>query len=188
LKEENFLSRQQEDSPGSPTTGEPDFLVVGKLRRPHGVRGEIAMEVMTDFPERLHPGVVVYVGEGHRAIHIRSTRWHTEALLVAFDEYADRESVGVLRNQLVYVPLQDRPALPEGEYYHHQLIGMQVVEDSGETLGTIAGILETGANDILVVESREHGEVLLPMIAEVVLDIDVEGRQMRVYLLPGLVE
>lgn len=146
------------------------------------------MEVMTDFPERLHPGVVVYVGEDHSPVHIRSTRWHKAALLVAFKEYPDREAVGELRNQLVYVPLQDRPPLPEGEYYHHQLIGMQVVEDTGEILGKITGILETGANDILVVESQGSKEVLLPMIAEVVLDIDVEGGQMRVHLLPGLVE
>lgn len=180
------LSPQLEDNPGSPPTGEPDFLVVGKLRRPHGVRGEILMDVYTDFPERIHPGVVLYAGEQHQMLHVRSTRWHKSAMLIAFEEFSNREQVGELRNQIVHVPTGDRPPLPEGEYYHHQLIGLSVVTESGNPLGVIKEILETGANDIFIVKTPGSGDVLLPVIDEVILDIDLDRGQIRVHLLPGL--
>jgi 16S rRNA processing protein RimM len=178
---------QAEGNPGSPPGGEPDFLAVGKLRRPHGVRGEILMDVYTDFPERIHPGVVLYVGEQYRMLHIRSMRWHKSAMLIAFEEFSDREQVGELRNQIVHVPTGDRPPLPQGEYYHHQLIGLSVVTESGNPLGVIKEILETGANDIFVVKTPASGDVLLPVIDEVVLDIDLDRGQIRVHLLPGLI-
>lgn len=181
------LSSQSEDNPGSPPTGEPDFLAVGKLRRPHGIRGEILMDVYTDFPERIYPGVVLYVGEARQMLHVRSTRWHKSAMLIAFEEFSDREQVGELRNQIVHVPTGDRPPLPQGEFYHHQLIGLSVVTESGDPLGVIKDILETGANDILIVRTPGSGEVLLPVIDEVILDIDLDLSQVRVHLLPGLI-
>ena len=177
---------KQDEASGSPPTGEPDFLVVGKLRRPHGVRGEILMDVYTDFPERLKTGVTVYIGPEHAPAHIRSTRWQPPAMLIAFEQYQTREEAGVLRNFLVQVRVDDRPPLAEGEYYHHQLLGMQVVEESGESLGVLSRILETGANDVFIVTTQEGREVLLPAIDEVLLEIDLDRKQMRVHLLPGL--
>lgn len=179
-------SPQLEANPGSPQSGEPDFLAVGKLRRPHGVRGEILMDVYTDFPERIRPGVVLYAGEQHQRLHVRSTRWHKSAMLIAFEEFSNREQVGELRNHIVHVPAGDRPPLEEGEYYHHQLIGLIVVTESGKPLGAVREILETGANDILIVNTPGSGEVLLPVIDEVILDIDLDRAQIRVHLLPGL--
>ena len=86
------------DNSGSLDSCEPEFLAVGQLRRPHGIRGEIVMSVWTDFPERLKPDVEVYVGDDHKPIHIRSVRWHREDILIAFNEYPVREDVGLLRN------------------------------------------------------------------------------------------
>ncbi len=184
---DDLLPLQQDNAPGSPSTGEPDFLAVGKLRRPHGVRGEILMDVYTDFPERLLPGVVLYAGDQYKRLHLRSARWHGSALLVAFEEYSGREEVGELRNHVVYVPTGTRPPLPEGEFYHHQLIGMSVVEENGNLLGVVTEILETGANDILIVKTLESREVLLPVIDEVILAIDLARNEVRVYLIPGLI-
>ncbi len=82
---------------GSPW-GEPLFLAVGKLRRPHGVRGEILLEVLTDFPERFQAGAVVYVGPRRVPLTIRSVRPHRGMLLVAFEGYENRDTVGMLRN------------------------------------------------------------------------------------------
>ena len=178
---------QQSNPSGSPDTGEPEFLVVGKLRRPHGVRGEILMDILTDFPERLHPDVVVYVGDTHQPICIRNTRQHSQALLVTFDDYDSRESVGELRNEYVYVPLDDRPPLPDGEYYYHELIGLQVESDMGENLGVLTNILETGANDVYIVSSDESPDILLPAIESVILEIDLERGRMLVHILPGLI-
>jgi 16S rRNA processing protein RimM len=175
------------ESSGSPDSGEPEFLAVGQLRRPHGVRGEILMSVWTDFPERLKPGVEVYIGDDHKPIHIRSIRWHHENILIAFDEYPVREDVGLIRNQVLSVHVDDLPPLEDGELYLHQLIGMIVVEDTTDkTIGRIIEILETGANDVYIVRDERGAEILLPAIDPVILDIDIENNQMRVHILPGL--
>jgi len=171
---------------GSPGEGEPVFLVVGKLRRPHGVRGEIQMDIVTDFPERLAAGVTVFIGEDHQPTRISSCRWHQDSMLVAFHGISDRDEAGILRNCLVYVRADEIPPLEEGEYYHHELIGLGVREDIGTYLGVVTGILETGANDILVVTSENGAEALLPMIDEVVLNVDLKEGEVLVHLLPGL--
>jgi len=171
---------------GSPQKGEPVFLAVGKLRRPHGLRGEIIMDVLTDFPERLHRGITLFVGPEHQPLRLRSHRWHGAALLVTFEGYDTSEQAGELRNHLAYVTAADRPQLPEGEYYHHQLIGMKVVSEQGEVLGKVTEILATGANDVYVVRPEIGVEILIPAIDEFVLAVDLEHHELRVRLAPGL--
>jgi 16S rRNA processing protein RimM len=173
-------------SSGSPPPGEPVFLVVGKLRRPHGVHGEILMDVYTDFPERLKAGTGVYVGETHNLLFLQSQRWHKDAMLVAFNGLNNLEEIGKFRNQLVFVRSDDRPSLPDGEYYHHQIVGLHVKNESDETLGTIVDVLETGANDILVIRNENGSELLVPVIDSVVTNIDLVVGELRVHLLPGL--
>ncbi len=171
------------------SSDEPLYLAVGQLRRPHGVRGEIRMEVFTDFPERLAAGRTVFVGPRRMPLQIRSVRWHNGALLVAFEGYNDREQVGLLRNMLVTIPAEEAPPLPEGEFYYHQILGLRVVTDEGETLGRVTEIMETGANDVFVVRADDgRSEILLPDTDEVVLDIDLAAGVMKVHLLPGLRE
>lgn len=165
----------------------PAFLLVGKLHRPHGVRGEMIMSVMTDFPERLKPGTVVYLGVGHDPVTIKSIRHHNRGVLIALEGYTSREEVAPLRNVEMFVPAEDRPPLPEGEYYLHEIFGLQVVTDEGVTLGVVADWLETGANGVFIVHDEEGKEILLPDIDEVILKIDLEAGQMIVHLLEGLV-
>jgi 16S rRNA processing protein RimM len=171
---------------GSPQSGEPAFLAVGKLRRPHGVRGEIILEVWTDFPERLKPGLVVYVGPQHEPLHLCSRRHHAEGLLVAFEECATLEAVGERRSQVVYVPTADCPALPDGEYYHHQLLGLRVLSETGDWLGNVHEILETGANDVLVIRPEKGPDILFPLVESLLLAVDLAHGEMQVKLLPGL--
>lgn len=171
---------------GSPSTGEPVFLAVGRLRRPHGLRGDMAMDVLTDFPERLQVGVTVYVGDAHQPLRIRRRRGHAAALILAFEGYTDSDQAGELRSQMVFVRADDRPPLPDGEYYHHQLLGMRVSSDEGQELGTLAQILETGANDVYIIRPETGPEILLPAIEGVILEISLASREMRVHLLPGI--
>jgi 16S rRNA processing protein RimM len=176
-------------APGEPVVfGEPVFLAVGKLRRPHGVRGEFWMDVLTDFPERLKPGVTVFAGENHQVLHISRCRSHGSSLLVTFEELSDPEMAGVLRNEFLYVRSEDIPHLPEGEYYHHQILGLRVVGEKGEGLGRVVDILETGANDVCVVRQDSGAEFLLPIVDSTVLEIDLDKGFMRVHLLEGLIE
>jgi 16S rRNA processing protein RimM len=173
---------------GSPAAGEPAFLAVGKIRRPHGVSGDVLMEVYTDFPERLRPKLVVYAGENHLPLTISRLRPHNEGILLTFEGLTTPEQVGRFRNQIIYTPKANSPVLPEGEYYQYQLIGLDVLEENGQTLGKVTEIIETGANDVYVVTSDEGRELLLPAIAEVILDINLDKKVMQVHLLPGLMD
>lgn len=174
---------------GSPQDGEPEYLVVGSLRRAHGVRGEMVMEVITDFPERLQPGVDVFIGASHKPMVIEGARPHAEGLLIKFRGLKSPEEAARYRNQQVFVTAHDRPPLPEGQYYEHQILGFAVVEDaSNEELGRLSEIMHTGANDIYVVSRPNRGEVLIPVITGVVLDLDPVKRMIRVHLLPGLID
>jgi len=171
---------------GSPSPGEPVFLAVGKLGRPHGVRGEIFLHILTDFPDRLKDGITVFLGLDHKPIEILSHRWHVNALLLSFADYNTPEAVATLTNQYVFVKAEDRPPLPDGEYYHHQIIGLKVVDEQGQILGTLTQILETGANDVYVVLPPQGAEILLPAIEDVILRVDLDLGQIVVRLMPGL--
>lgn len=177
---------EKDSATGSSIHGEPEFLVVGKLGRPHGIRGEIVMDVYTDFPERLQSGVTILVGPRYQQLTIIKRRPHSRGMLLSFDGYQTREEVAELRNLLVYVRTADRPVLEEGEYYHHQLLGLKVIDEAGKPLGTVKRIHETGANDVYVVKAESGAELMIPAIDSVILDIDLELGQIQVHLLPGL--
>ena len=173
---------------GSPANGEPVYLIVGYLRRAHGVRGEMVMEVQTDFPERLKAKVKIFVGEHYQPMNISSARNHSEGLLIKLDGVDTPEDAARYRNQLVYVMAADRPSLPNGQFYIHELIGFDVVDEDQESIGVLSEIMQTGANDVYVVTRPDSSEVLLPVIPSVVLNIDAERRLIRVHLLDGLIE
>lgn len=173
---------------GSQGSGEPVFLVVGKFRRSHGVVGEMLMEPITDFPERLQAGVTVYVGQKHQSHQIQSCRQSGSFLLIRLVGYDTPEEAGELRNQLVYVRADDRPPLPEGEYYHHQIIGLRVITEEGRFLGVIREILNNPANDVYIVQPETGREILLPALKSVILSVDLAKGEMLIHLLPGIIE
>jgi 16S rRNA processing protein RimM len=173
---------------GSPAKGEPVYLVVGTLRRAHGIRGEMVMEVHTDFPERLKKGVQVFVGEKHQPLTVASTRVHNEGMLIAFKEINVREETARYRTLNVYVRGDDRPALPAGEFYFHEVIGLIAIDDrTGGELGRVTEIIETGANDVYVITNQSGAEMLIPAIKDVVIKIDPPAGEVRVRLLDGLI-
>ncbi|HZW04240.1 MAG TPA: ribosome maturation factor RimM [Anaerolineaceae bacterium] len=178
----NNSPRGDDQETGSPPQGEPVYLAVGRLRRPHGIKGEIVMDVMTDFPERLRRGKRVYVGDNHQPMTLAGLRQHQNALLVSFRGIDTPEAIGDLRNQYVFILAADLPPLPEGEYYHHELLGMTLVDESGRVLGILEEILETGANDVYLVRTPEGGELLVPAIADVILEVNLDERKIRVRL------
>ena len=170
---------------GSPI-GEPLYLSVGFLRRPHGLHGEIIMDLHTDFPERMKPGRKLFVGDEHKPMTIEGVRVHAKGLLVKFKDIETTEAAGIFRNQWVFIKAQDASPLPEGKIYKYQLIGFKVVDEHGNPLGELVEVLETGANDVYVVRDEAGKELLLPAIPSVILDLDTGRRLMRVHLLEGL--
>jgi 16S rRNA processing protein RimM len=171
---------------GSPLPGEPAYLAVGKLRHAHGVHGEILMEIYTDFPERLQPQDILYLGPAAGELRLLKSRTHREGLLMTFEGFTTPEEVGQLRNQIVYVRTQDRPPLAEGEYYHHQLIDLAVISEEGVRIGKVVEILETGASDVLVVRPETGPEVLIPVADAFIKRIDLDNREITVHIIPGL--
>jgi 16S rRNA processing protein RimM len=161
-------------------------LVVGFLRRAHGLRGEMIMNLHTDFPERLQSGRKLWVGDEHRPVELASARPHAKGMLVKFKGVESPEEAGRLRNQWVYVRASDVPRLPEGKLYQHELYGFDVVDEHGGPLGQLVEILETGANDVYVVRNEDGTEILLPAIPSVILEINAPLRLMRVHVLEGL--
>jgi len=174
----------KEKNMGSPT-GEPLYLSVGFLRRPHGVRGEIVMDLHTDFPERMKKGRKLFIGDNHKPMTLTNVRPHQSGLLVKFKNVDSPEDAGLYRNQWVYVQTKDVP-LPEGQHYKHELLGLKVVDENDSLLGELVEIMETGANDVYVVRDDSGKEILLPNIPSVILDFDIDRGFLRVHLLEGL--
>jgi len=169
---------------GSPDGG-PLYLSVGFLRRPHGLKGEIIMDLHTDFPERMKKGRKMFIGDKYKPMTLANVRPHQKSVLVKFTDIDTSEAAGLYRNQWVYVQTKD-VSLPEGQYYKHEIIGLKVVDESDSPLGELVEILETGANDVYVVRDESGKELLLPNIPSVILDLDMDRGLMRVHLLEGL--
>lgn len=164
------------------------YLAIGQVIRAHGIRGEISVKVLTDFPERFDTIEWVYLGNEFQAeaYRLESYRWHKQHVLLKLEGVVSRTEAEHLANQFVQVPIEEAVQLPEGEYYLYQLLGLEVVTTTGERLGQITAILETGANDVFVVK-QEDQEILLPDIPDVVKKIDLAQGQVIVELIEGLI-
>ena len=166
------------------------FLVVGQIVAPHGIRGEVKVEVMSDYPERFKAGVTLYLssnpeGTDARPVTVVTSRPHHDRVLIRLTSTADRNTAEQLRSQYLLIPETEAMALGEHENFVHDLIGLQVATTDGEALGEIAEVVFTPANDVYVVRGA-GGEVLLPAIREVVQSVDLAARTMTVSLLEGL--
>lgn len=157
----------------------PYYLVIGEILRPHGVRGELRTRILTDYPERVFDLDVVHLGRDPMAAeaavyHIQSVRFHQNYLLLTLKDIGDRDEADKLRGQLVMVDINNAVPLEEDEYYLYQLIGLKVETEAGQTLGTLADIMETGANDVYVIKRDSGPDILFPAHDDTVVEIDVE--------------
>lgn len=169
----------------------PDgYIAVGMITSAHGLRGELKVELHTDFPERFAPDVVVYLGEELQKVTITSARPHQGQMLLQFNGIDDRASADALRNVWVFIPEEEAVELEEDTYFVHDIIGLSVQTTSGKLLGTVGQVLFTGANDVYVVETPDEPkrEILLPAIADVIKEVDLEQGILTVELLPGLID
>ena len=164
-----------------------DFIVIGQITKPHGVRGEVRVKPHTDEPARFTWLEQVYVGaDAPQPMAVEQARVHQGMILLKLTAVNDRTAAESLRGEWLLVPEEEAIPLEEGEYFLYQLEGLTVETTTGETLGTITSIIETGANNVFVVQG-DQGELLLPDIEDVVQEIDFENDRMLVTLLPGLI-
>ena len=173
-------------------------VVVGKIGRPHGVRGEVSVEPRTDEPDRRFvPGTVLGTeapgsaspagGTRPSRLTVRAVRWHQDRLLVTFDELADRTAAESARGLLLLteVPEDARPDDPE-EFYDHQLVGLRVVTTDGRDVGEVRAVVHGAAQDLLAVRPEAGPEALVPFVTALVPEVDLAGRRVVVADRPGL--
>ena len=167
--------------------------MVGRIGKPHGLKGEVSVDPRTDEPERrfadgasLHTQRKRPGGDETGSLTVSGTRWHSGRLLVTFDEIADRTAAEEARGTLLVVPVDpdETPDDPE-EFYDHQLVGLSVVLTSGEPVGELAEVVHGAAQDLLVVRAGER-EVLVPFVSALVPEVDLAGRRIVVDDEPGL--
>jgi 16S rRNA processing protein RimM len=174
-----------EPEQGSGRRPEPRYLAIGRVARPFGLRGELKMQLLTDYHEQLGRLRTVYLGPQAQPWEIEAIRLHKAAALLKLDGCDDRTAAEALRGALVQIAREDAVPLKEGEYYEHQIVGMTVVEEDGTLLGEVVEIISTGANDVYVVRGTD-GELLLPAIESVILEIDLDVDRMVVHVMEGL--
>ena len=161
----------------------PEFLTVGHILAPWGTKGEVKVQVATDFPERFKPGELVYVNG--QPLEIESSRAHKQHLLVKLATVNSIQDAEKLREHDIGIPRSEIRALPPDEYYAFQLIGLRVTTTDGECVGRIADIMITASNDVYVVKG-DSGEVLIPATDEVVKSIDLDKREVVIKAIEGL--
>ncbi|MXY46478.1 MAG: 16S rRNA processing protein RimM [Chloroflexi bacterium] len=167
-----------------PASSEEQPIVVGRIRSAWGVRGDVSVEVLSDAPNRFAAGSELRLkGNPTRVEHSRKNK---RGILVKLDTVADRTQAESLRGEeLTILPDQVEP-LPDGMYYHFQILGMQVLAEDGENLGVISEIIVTGSNDVYVVHEDDRRDILIPALPDVVLDVDLQASRMTISLPDGL--
>jgi 16S rRNA processing protein RimM len=162
-------------------------VAVGKITRAHGVRGEVAVLVLSEVEERFDPGVEL-LAEGHGSLSIEATRRDRGRLLVKFEGVEDRVAAQRLQGVYLMVPRAASPELPEGSYWPYELEGCEVRTEVGRSLGTIVDVIHTQANDVWAARSAgdPEAEVLIPALRDVVVSVDVRARRVVVRDVPGL--
>ena len=160
------------------------MVIVGRILKPRGVRGEMTAEVISDSPGRFSAGGVIYVGGEPRKIQ-RSSSLPKGRVAIKLQGIDGPGEAASLEDSLLTVPESMAPRLPDGEYYHFQIIGMGVYTRQGEYLGQIAQILSTGSNDVYVA-CQGGQELLIPALDEVIVEVNLDRRVMTVDLPEGL--
>lgn len=162
-----------------------DLVEVGRVVGVHGIKGEIKVLLYGALPEfRWDEVFLDGAGEG-RAFRALNVRGHKNILIFALDDCRDRDLAATLVGMAVSVRRDELPPPAPDEYYHHDLIGMEVESDDGRKLGRITGIISTGGNDVFEVDGP-YGEVLVPVIEQTAVTVDLENKKVVVRLLEGL--
>ena len=162
---------------------EPEYIAIGQILAPWGLKGKIKVEVTTDFPQRFTPASQVYVNQ--QPVTIDSAEWHKGKLVIKLKDIDSIEEAQKLRGQPMEIKSSQLQPLPEGQYYLFQVMGLKVWTTRGELLGVVTEILTAESNDTYVV-SGDRGEILIPAIEDVVKSIDPDKKCIIIEPIEGL--
>ena len=167
-----------------PLPAASELVAIGRILRPHGVRGEIRTLIMTDFPDRFFDTEEVYfLSPDNRKIERRQltgARYHANWILLKFAGIDTPEQVAEYRHWLITVPQDELVELEEGEYWHWLLEGLTVVDENSQVVGKLTEVIETAGHDLYAVKSENGKEILVPAVKEYILDVDIDKGQMRI--------
>ncbi len=175
---------------------DPRHLVVGRIKKAHGVRGEVSVQPLTDHPESTFaPGVVLYpeggegwIAEATQPLVVEGVRHSNRGVLVHFAGLTSREEAEALRDVYLARPLDELEAKEEGEFFHHELVGLRVVTVSGEDVGTVVGVYEARSSDLLEVSRAQGSALMVPFVGHIVKSVDLEAGTITIEPPEGLLE
>ena len=167
-----------------------NMLRVGVITSTHGVRGEVKVFPTTDDAKRFKKlkTVILDTGKGQTTLEIEQVKFFKNMVILKFDGVDTMNEVEGWRQKDLLITRDEAIPLEEDEFFITDLIGLNVVTDEGETLGTLTDVMETGANDVYCVKTPEGKELLLPAIRDCILDVDLDKEEMLVHVLPGLLD
>ena len=161
-------------------------VAVGRINSTWGLKGHVKITAYSSNPRRYAKGATLIVkGEPRRVLDVNTSQGYP---IVQFEGYTNATLAEALRGTIIEIDEADLPTLPAGEYYLHDLIGIDVVSTSGERIGTLAEVLTTGANDVYLVRREDKPDALIPAIPDVIQRVDLEARVMTIEPLPGLLD
>lgn len=165
------------------------LLQVGVITQPHGVRGEVKVFPTTDDPVRFKKlkKVILDTGKEKLDLEVEHVKFFKQFVIVKFKEFDNINDIERYKRCPLLVTRENTVPLEEDEYFVADMIGMKVITEDGTEFGTLSDVMETGANDVYVIDSKEHGEVLMPAIKECVLNVDMESGIITVHLMSGLI-
>jgi 16S rRNA processing protein RimM len=155
------------------------WMLIGRVAAPFGVRGEVKVDLQTDFPERFKRLRRVYLGDERREVCVERARMHGGQVLLRLEGIDTPEGVRALGRSELYVPRSEARQLPEGHFYLEDAIGLEVRTTQGELLGQVTDVIVTGSNEVFVVRGNGR-EVLIPVIKDAVETLDISGRSLTV--------
>ncbi len=169
------------------------FLNVGKIVNTHGIKGELRIIAITDFEEeRFLPGNHLYLFKNDELAPIKLTisnhRKHKQFDLLQFEGYDNVNDVESFKGSMLKVKKEDLSPLDEGEYYYYEIIGCDMYTEDGDYFGQVKEILSPGANDVWVVKRQGKKDVLIPYIDDVVKDVNIEKKEIKIHLMEGLLD
>ena len=165
-----------------------ELLIVGTITSTHGVKGEVKVYPRTDDVRRFKKLKEVFLDTGKEKImlHPESVKFFKQFVIIKFREFNSMNEVEGLKNKDLLVDRKNAVKLEEGEYFIADLIGLKVYRENGDLLGELTDVLQTGANDVYVVQKSDGKEVLLPAIKDCIKEVDIKNGSMKVFVMPGL--
>lgn len=167
-----------------------ELFRVGVISNTHGIRGEVKVYPTTDNVRRFDDlkEVILDTGKEQLNLHVTSVKYFKNMVILKFKEFDNINDIIPYKGMDLLVTRENAIPLEEGEYYIADIIGSKVITDADKILGTLTDVLQTGANDVYVVKTKDGKEVLLPSIEECILDRDIENKIVKVHIMKGLLD